>query len=206
MWWALGALATAALALYATTNGAPRWEASVVRFFQTLPLPGLHELSLALTSAGRDPLVVLLPAAAIAGLWAIGQGRLAGFLFLATLARVLAAIVKWLVDRPRPTESLVDVSYYLNGPSFPSGHVLSTTLFLGFLCYSCSYLLPHRALRLGAQAGCLAVIALMGVARMELGAHWPTDVLGGYLIAALVLAPLISLHRRGLAVQPTNAQ
>lgn len=196
--WALAAFATAALSMYAATHGAPRWEASVVHFFQALPLPGLHELSLALTSAGREPLAVLLPAAAIACLLAIGHGRLASFLFLAALARILSGVVKWLVDRPRPTDALVDVSYYLDGPSFPSGHVLGTTLFLGFLCYSCSYLFPHRPLRLGVQALCLTAIALMGIARMELGAHWPTDVLGGYLIAALVLAPLIWLHRRSL--------
>lgn len=199
--WVLGALATAVLAAYASTNGSPAWEAGVVRSVQDLPLPGLHQMSLALTTAGREPLAVVLPAAAIAALWLVGQQRLAGFLFLAAVARVLSGVVKALVDRPRPSEALVDVSYYLDGPSFPSGHVLTTALFFGFLCYASLYLFPQRSLRLGVQVFCLVVIALMGIARMELGAHWPTDVLGGYLIAALVLGPLIWLHRRSVAVQ-----
>lgn len=202
--WLLGVLATAALAVYSAAHGAPSWEATMVRFLQELPLPGLHEMSLALTAAGREPLAVLLPAAAIAGLWAFGHRRLGAFLFLAALARVLSGVVKALVDRPRPSEGLVDVSYYLDGPSFPSGHVLGTALFFGFLCYASFYLFPQRSLRLGVQAFCLAVIGLMGIARMELGAHWPTDVLGGYLIGALVLAPLIWLHRRSLLVEPSR--
>lgn len=52
------------------------------------------------------------------------------------------------------------------------------------------------------QAGLVLAIVLMGYARVQLGAHWPTDVVGGYALGTLVLSAVIWLHRR---VDPAEA-
>jgi undecaprenyl-diphosphatase len=100
----------------------------------------------------------------------------------------------------------VDLAYFFGGPSFPSGHVLGTTILLGWIAYSAGHVIPQRPVRLAVQAACVFAIGLMGVSRIELGAHWPTDVLGGYLVAGLLLLPLMALHTRLIAPRPLAAE
>lgn len=196
--WLLGGLGAGLLALYASTNSAPAWEAQVLRFVQGLAPPGLHQANLVLGAIGKEPTALVPPMAAVACLWVAKRRHLAGLLAVAASAKALAGVLKVVVDRPRPSGALAVGPSDFGGASFPSGHVLGTALLFGFLFYACFSLFPQRRLRLALQGICVAVVALMGVARMELGAHWPTDVLGGYLLAALVLAPLIWLHRSSL--------
>jgi undecaprenyl-diphosphatase len=167
----------------------------LVRFTQSLTVPGFHDVNLILTRVGHTPWALPLTALTVGGLWLLGHPRLGLFLAFITVGRLAGGLVKVLIDRTRPDASQVDLAYVFGGPSFPSGHVLGTTLLLGWICYSAIYVIPHRALRLAVQAVCVAGMVMMGLSRIELGAHWPTDVLGGYLIAGLLLIPLISLDR-----------
>lgn len=101
--------------------------------------------------------------------------------------RPLDLLLKALVDRPRPSPLLVRVTEHASGASFPSGHVFSAVLCYGVLALLLARLhlplLPRRAL----QALCIAVVALMGPARIVVGAHWPSDVLGGWLWGSVLL-------------------
>jgi len=104
--------------------------------------------------------------------------------------------VKFLVDRPRPSAGLVDVSEKTSGLSFPSGHVTAAVLVYGFIFYLAGFLIPARFLRLLVQASCLVVVVLTVLQRVYVGAHWPSDVLGGLLFGGLLLALLIWSHHR----------
>jgi undecaprenyl-diphosphatase len=104
--------------------------------------------------------------------------------------------VKFLVDRPRPSDDLVDVSEKASGLSFPSGHVTAAVLLYGFIFYLASLLIPARPLRLLVQASCLAIIVLTALQRVHVGVHWPSDVLGSLLFGGLVLSFLIWSHHR----------
>ena len=110
--------------------------------------------------------------------------------------------VKLAVDRPRPSPELVDVREVATGLSFPSGHTMTTVLLYGFLFYAAGQALPDRRLRYPAQALCVTIAVLTGLQRVEAGVHWPSDVLGGALLAGLILALLIWSHRRFRARWP----
>ncbi|HUG44619.1 MAG TPA: phosphatase PAP2 family protein, partial [Acidobacteriota bacterium] len=98
-------------------------------------------------------------------------------------------IIKIAVDRPRPDPELLEVLVAYPNESFPSGHVVFYVQFCGFLLY---LLWKHRGAFEGpAYAAALAIlpltIAFSGVSRVFEGAHWPSDVLGGYVAGSIWL-------------------
>ena len=194
-WLALMAI-TALLAVYGATVEHASWEVEATRWLQTESPSALRAVAEFMTFIGRSPVSTLIPTIALLALWFSGRRRLSAFLALAALARVMSVVVKELVDRPRPSDSLVNVVHQLGDPSFPSGHVLGATLFYGFLIYCAESCIPQRRLRRFVQAALVLVIGLMGYARVQLGAHWPTDALGGYAIGLLILSAVVWLHSR----------
>jgi undecaprenyl-diphosphatase len=115
------------------------------------------------------------------------------WLALGAAAAVLLELVKAVVARPRPTlwPWLIPTSGY----SFPSGHALAGTAFyplLGWLA------LRGRGLgRVGYALG-LAVGVFVGVGRLYVGVHWPSDVGAGWAVgAALSLAAVRWLDSPG---------
>ncbi len=107
--------------------------------------------------------------------------------------------IKEMVDRPRPTEAtegIVELRDSFSSPSFPSGHVMSSTYFYGFLAYLAVALplaTPARALLATLS---WAVLVLTGPANVWLGVHWPSDVLGGYAWGTVLLLPVILACQR----------
>jgi membrane-associated phospholipid phosphatase len=117
------------------------------------------------------------------------------------LGTLLQQGLKAAVDRPRPVwPDPVDSAHYA---AFPSGHALTATVVCGLLLW---LLRHHGAGRtLWRTALAVAVLSVLGVGltRVWLGVHWPSDVLGGWLLGGLVVALAVSVYdrlpdRRGL--------
>ncbi len=142
-----------------------------------------------------SPLMLLVWLAGVAALLASARRWGALLLLASMLARLLNAGVKELVERPRPAADLVLVRDHASGSSFPSGHADGVIVLYGLLLYFSTLYVRQPALRLAAQAACLWVILFTGMERLQVGAHWPSDVLGGYYLGGLVLAALIAAHR-----------
>jgi membrane-associated phospholipid phosphatase len=106
----------------------------------------------------------------------------------------VSSIVKGLVVRPRPAAPLVRISEHASGASFPSGHVVSAVLLYGMVAVLVEMVSLPRSARRGVQVICLLVIVLMGPARVYVGAHWPSDVLGGYLWGSLLLVLVLGVR------------
>lgn len=124
-----------------------------------------------------------------AGILYIKKFRREGlFLLLTMLSGLVSTIVKYLVDRPRPSADLVKIALQTHQQSFPSGHVMFYVIFFGFmalLMYSLKSI--NKTLRIIAGILCMVMIFSIPVSRIYLGAHWFTDVLGGFLLGILCL-------------------
>jgi undecaprenyl-diphosphatase len=183
------------LALYSGTFGQSAWEAQLMRWQQESSPTPLRWLAETLTWAGNSTPTIFVAGTATALLLVARQRLLALLLIAAVMLRALSPVLKDLVERPRPSPELVDVANQLNNYSFPSGHVLGATLLYGFLVYAAEHAVESLRIRRAVQAGCVSMMMLMGYARVELGEHWPTDVLGGWLIGLLLVVGLAWLHR-----------
>lgn len=102
--------------------------------------------------------------------------------------RLVTLVVKGIVDRPRPSEDLVQVLQDAASASFPSGHVVHSVVYLGALAVVLNLRLrPSRRLRT-AQALIVALVLATGLSRIYLGMHWLGDVVGGFAFGAAVVA------------------
>jgi undecaprenyl-diphosphatase len=193
------------LGLYAWNVGQAHWEVAVLRSLQEGDVAGLRPVSIALAIAGTGlPWAVLVGAISLTLLLVIGV-RAAGLLVVAAILQDVGAFLKMLFGRARPSQETVEVWRELSSHSFPSGHVLGATLVFGFLIFALEHCPIARAPKRALQGACVVWMLLMGIGRMQLGAHWPTDVIAGYVTGALLLIPLIWLLGRARAEPPLTA-
>jgi undecaprenyl-diphosphatase len=173
----------------------PAWEIEVMQGLQSSSPAPLYRTAQFMTAIGHSPwylMTALVPAGVLV---AARRPGLSLLLVGAVALRTVSPIIKDIVDRPRPSASAVDVANTLGSSSFPSGHVLGATLLYGCMIYAVEVCVPNYRLRRALQGVLLMMIGLMGYARMELGEHYPTDVMGGWVIGALLLAGLVAIHR-----------
>ena len=134
------------------------------------------------------PLVVVTALA----LFLKGMRTESGLIVAATMVSfVTAVILKAAIARPRPPAELVRVIEEADGYSFPSGHVMHYVVFLGTLAFVLSTSVKPGVNRWLIQGAVLAVLMVIGLSRVYLGVHWPSDVLGGYAVGAVVAAGTI---------------
>lgn len=158
------------------------------------------ELTMIATSwLGFFPQAAVLSGLVTVTLFTAGLRWEAGSVLFATLGGGLGALVKLAVRRPRPGEDLAQVFQHLASSGFPSGHVLATTAFCGFLGFLVLALLAPSAGRTALIVMLAVIIALMGPSRIYLGQHWFSDVVGGLLLGGVWLALTIRFYRWGEA-------
>jgi len=189
--------ALAALALDLKRHPGPLpYDVSVTLGEQHLLLPH-HLLSSALEEVSQINWPI--PAGIVVGVVVIGLLLLRHWLeaLTALAASVLSDLTSYqvnqFVQRPRPSgHGIVILQNIANYFSFPSGHVVHAVAFFGLLFFFC--LVAQRDARWLALVAIvlLVLILAMGPSRVLEGEHWPSDVVGGYLVGGFWL--VITTH------------
>lgn len=175
------------------------WEKESFQFDTTLLLrlhqlanPGLDYFMLMITQLGNPNVVVMVVATSFGWFLWKRQRLEAGALTIACVGTlVLNQGMKVAFARPRPmlwTRLIEETSY-----GFPSGHALGSSVLYGFLAYvlACQYPRYSRLI----YGFAVGLIALIGLSRLYLGVHYPTDILAGYAVGFLWLMSCIVMLR-----------
>jgi len=94
------------------------------------------------------------------------------------------------------------VAPYEDSFSFPSGHTLNSTAIIGALAYLTCWLTRRHWVRVATILAAVLWAVAMGLSRVYLGHHWPSDVALGWSLGATWLVALIWTHQRWLASRP----
>ena len=172
---------------------------------QPIGPPWMAEVGRDLTALGG---VTVLLLATVAVLGFLGLSRKLGlmtFVLLATLGGLgLSSLLKVLFVRPRP--SVVPHLSHAYTSSFPSGHSLMSAVVYLTLGALLTTLVTRRRLKVYILAVSLSLTGLVGISRVYMGVHYPTDVLAGWMtgLAWAVLCWTIArwLQRRGAVESP----
>lgn len=125
------------------------------------------------------------------------RSEAAGLTMSVAGSAIINSTLKLVISRPRPTPDLIPVYHDTVTQSFPSGHVTFYVCFFGFLFFV-AYALLQRGSNLRRLALALTAlpVLLVGLSRIYLGAHWPSDTLGAYLWSGVWLAFSLVMYRR----------
>jgi undecaprenyl-diphosphatase len=187
----LWSAATAATIAFLVVLGLVEWSAWVLRTDRDLEGRAgdfgyrhlrFRHLMEAITRLG-DPRV-LAAVIVVAVVVLLARRRTTDALYVASVGAgggLLNRIAKAAIGRERPSPFRRFIA--VHGQSFPSGHTMGATVVFGALLF---VLWPRlsRPARLAAALAGVVLVGMVGASRVVLGAHWPSDVVGGVLLGA----------------------
>lgn len=103
---------------------------------------------------------------------------------------VINTIIKYIIRRPRPAHLRLITQ---GGFSFPSGHSMISICVYGFLIYLIYQEVKDKNQKLALIIFFSFLIISIGLSRIYVGVHYPSDVLAGYFLASTLLITIISL-------------
>lgn len=132
-----------------------------------------------ITSLGSASVLLLITAAMIVYLLLIRRPGAALLMFVAVAGgQLLSSVLKFDIDRPRPdlVSHLADVASL----SFPSGHAMLSAVTYLTLGSMAARVLPGRTTKIYVLGLAVLTTVVVGISRIYLGLHWPSDVLAGW--------------------------
>jgi membrane-associated phospholipid phosphatase len=192
-WWSIVSLLVAAVLLTGAAAGPSvlPGDVAIARAIQDGNLPGAAAVAWLGNTAGELGTAVVLATMLAIALAFTRRWRETLLAVGMVLGRGLNPLLKAIADSPRPTPDLIDVTSRAHGLGFPSGHAMGATLLFGGIAALAHALVSHRRLRRLIQTIAGFMILATGFARVYVGAHWPSDVVGGYLWGTVLLLVIL---------------
>lgn len=199
-----GLVVVIALGVLVSTGVTAPVDAAIILAVRDPSLDGALSPLRWVTELGSTWAVAAVAVATLAIGWLIGPWRLGVWAAMTVLmASILNAIAKFGIRRARPDllEPLIDARDF----SFPSGHSSLSAVAYGLL----AVLVARSRLGSGPKAVVIAALVTIvlgvGLSRIYLGVHYPTDVLAGWVAGAAVVLVFAALTRRSEKVPPEEA-
>jgi membrane-associated phospholipid phosphatase len=196
VYYAAALTAFALLTLFVYYNPYLRWDEQAIQLLQSTP--GLFEFMRLVSVPGDGWIPHIITTATVFAFLLLRRFSEAAALALsAGGGGLLSRSFKLLIGRPRPPRHLVEVFREINSNSFPSGHVTFYVCYFGFLFFVAYAILPRGSVRRRVALVVTGLpVLLVGLSRVYLGEHWPSDTLGAYLMSGIWLAFCLDLYRR----------
>ena len=168
------------------------FDKTILLWIHSFANPTLDRIMLFITSLGDPNTVVVIVTISLALLIWRKYYQEAKIFFINCLGGVVLSYgLKLVFGKTRPDlwqSPITETSY-----SYPSGHALGSTILYGFLAYLLATRYPKFSRSIYTLAGLL--IFAIGLSRLYLGVHWPTDIIGGYCIGFLWVMLCITMLR-----------
>lgn len=153
------------------------FDTEILQTIANFHTPVLNKIMIGVTSLG-DPTFLAWLSFAFA-IFLLLQKRWGSFIITVITATGAILLNFWLKDifardRPELWERIIDVGFY----SFPSGHAMISLVIYGFIGYWLAS--NFKSWRIPIISFTVLLIAAIGLSRLYLGVHWPTDVIAGY--------------------------
>lgn len=146
--------------------------------------PAMRTTMLDLTALGGTAVLTLVTIAVTGFLIVVRKSATAGFVALSVTGGALISFgLKLIFSRPRP--DLVEHLVYVDTSSFPSGHATNSAvvyLTLGMLLASTQ---ERHGPRIYLISAAILLTLAVGISRVYLGVHWPSDVIAGWCVGAV---------------------
>jgi undecaprenyl-diphosphatase len=163
---------------------------SIQNWAHSFASPVLTELMRGLSWVGSPIVLVPMVTLAVGLMWRLGRKDDSVLVASAALGAVaLDEVMKWHFKRLRP-----DVPWALvheHSFSFPSGHSVLAIVLYGVIVYKTQNKLRSGWTKAVLMTGAATMVVGIGFSRVYLGAHYPSDVVGGYFVGAVWLAAVI---------------
>ncbi|MBE0581202.1 phosphatase PAP2 family protein [Devosia sp.] len=168
--------------------------------------PWMHEMVRDITALGSFSLLGLIVLAVCAYLYLARMRSAALFVLVSVLGgTLLSTILKMGYNRPRPDLTTMSEQFTA---SFPSGHAMLSAVTFLTLGALLARFAPTRRLQVLSLGGALLLTLLVGLSRLYMGVHYPSDILAGWCLgsawALLCSSVAIVLQRRGSVDRPAG--
>lgn len=173
-------------------GGTLLFDANIRSFIHSFSSPSVTQLMFDLSFMGASGMIMIL--AAVIVLFVVKKWyRALGWLALTMVgATVLTLALKYGFHRARPTPFFGPVPHSY---SFPSGHALFSFCFYGVLAGLINARVRSHTLRIVLFLIAAVVVASIGLSRIYLGVHYPSDVIAGYLAGGIWVSTMVTVDR-----------
>lgn len=173
-------------------NDVLRFDTEISQYIYSFRTSELTQFMIFISWLGADFILAVSTVILIFFTWKKHKSESLIFFVMLLFGALLNLLLKEVFRRPRPTfDSLLNLSSY----SFPSGHAMNSFVFYATVSYFFYHFTKNIMLSLLVVTISVILVLLIGISRIYLGVHYPSDVIAGYLAGLFWFMLVLVLDR-----------